>query len=265
MRAEVPRLQFDPGVRSALPTMLIGTANVDELATRAPVVETWDGEPVTCEQVEVLQVTFEIATAHRDAMLPPGLHPTDPPIVTWLLYRCPTSPWGGFTIAQTRIECRSGLRLRAFHVSAAVDDAGAAEAFAKRWGFATRDGRIELHRYYDSLRASVAAGGRTILDVVVTDPHPLSPADLQYVPNMNLAHTPRGLRLLQVEPRYQVHRVERGRPRVVAFDAAAWGDARIVPTYPVSASLAVADITLPRVRFVCRPDVLAFEGTESAG
>ena len=49
----------------------------------------------------------------------------------------------------------------------------------------------------------------------------------------------------------------------MAFDGAAWGDARVQPVFPVSASLAVADITIPRVRFVCRPDVLAFDGTEA--
>jgi hypothetical protein len=242
--------------------MLIGTANVDDLAARAPVVEAFDGEPVTCEQSEVLQVTYEIATPHREAMLPPGLHPTDPPIVTWLVYRCPASPWGRFAMAQTRIECRSGLRLRGFLVSAVVDNAAAAEVLARRWGFATRQGEIELHRYYDRVHAAVATSGRTVLDLMVSDPIPLSPGDVQYVANMNLAHTPRGVRLVQVEPRYQIQRVERGRPRVVEFDGAAWGDVRVQPVHPVSASLAVADITIPPVRFVCRPDALAFDSTE---
>ena len=244
--------------------MLIGTADLDALAARAPAIEHFDGEPVACAQAEVLQVTYEIATPHREAMLPPGLHPTDPPIVTWVFYRCPTSPWGSFAMAQTRIECRSGLRLRGFLVSAVVDNPVAAEALCKRWGFATQDGQIALHRYYDSTRAAVVTNGRTILEVVVSDPDPLSPADVQYVANVNLAHTPRGLRLVQVEPHHQIHRVVRGRPRVLAFDGAAWGDARVQPVYPVSASLAVADITIPQIRFVCRPDVLAFEGTEAA-
>lgn len=168
-------------------------------------------------------------------------------------------------MAQTRIECRSGLRLRAFLVCAVVDNAAAAEALGKRWGFSTRAGQIELHRHYDSTRAAVVTNGRTVLDLIVSDPDPLSPADLQYVGNVNLAHTPRGVRLVQVEPRYQIHRVERGRPRVVTFDGAAWGNADVQPVHPVSASFAVADITIPRIRFVCRPDVLAFDGTESVG
>lgn len=245
--------------------MLIGTANVEALASRAPVMERLGGEPLACEQADVLLVMYEIATLDREAMLPPALHPTDPPIVTWLFYRCPASPWGSFAMAQTRIECRSGLRLRAFLVSAVIDNPHAATALSKHWGFATQSGQVELHRHYDSTQATVIASGRTILDVIVSDPTPLSAADLQYVANVNLAHTPRGLRLVQVEPRYQVHRVERGRPRVLAFDGAAWGDARVQPVYPVAASLAVADITIPPIRFVCRPDVLAFDGTEAVG
>ncbi len=242
--------------------MLIGTANLEELAARAPVMERLDAEPAACEQAEVLQVMYELATPYREAMLPPALHPTDPPVVTWLFYRCPTSPWGSFAMAQTRIECRSGLRLRAYLVSAVVDNTAAAVALGKGWGFSTQVGQITLRRHYDSIRAAVVTNGRTILDVIVSDPDPLSPVDVQYVANMHLAHTPRGLRLVQVDARYQVHRVERGRPRVVAFDGGAWGDPRVQPVYPVSASLAVADLTIARVRFICRPDVLAFEGTE---
>lgn len=34
------------------------------------------------------------------------------------------------------------------------------------------------------------------------------------------------------------------------------------PFYPVSASLAQGRLTLPKRRFVCRPDKLAFTGTE---
>jgi hypothetical protein len=244
--------------------MLIGTANIDELAARAPAMQRLNAEPVTFADAEVLQVTYEIATPHREAMLPPALHPTDPPLVTWLLYRCPASPWGPFAVAQTRIECRSGLRLRAFLVSAVVNNADAGAALRARWGFAVQGGQIELHRYYDSARAAVLVDGRAIFAVVVSDPEPLSAADIQYAPNMNLAHTLRGVRLVQVEPRYQIHRVERGRPRVVKFEGAAWGNGRIQPVYPVAASLALADITIPRIRFVCRPDVLAFDGTEPA-
>ena len=80
---------------------------------------------------------------------------------------------------------------------------------------------------------------------------------------MHLAHTPRGLRLVQVDPAFVIHRAERGHPELRGFDAAAWGDARIEPTHPVAGSIVLADVTLPRLRYLCRPDVWAFEGTEN--
>jgi hypothetical protein len=243
--------------------MLIGTASLDALATRAAAMQTLDPAPLVLDEAEVLQVSYEIASADREAMLPPALHPTDPALVTWLVYRCPASPWGSFTMAQTRIECRSGLRLRAFLVAAVVDNPAAAAALGAQWGYATRAGEVALHRWYDTIRAVVHTGGAEVLDVVVSDPDPLAAGDLQYVANMNLAHTPRGLRLVQVEPRYDVRRAERGRPRVLAFDGAAWGEARIRPTHPIAASLALASITFAPVRFLCRPEVWAFAGTET--
>ena len=242
--------------------MLIGTASVAELAERAPVLASFHPEPVVLEHVEVLQVIYEIAAAHRAAALPPALHPTDPPIVTWLFFRCPSSPWGAFSIAQTRIECRSGLRLRGFLISAVVDNVAAAGALRDPWGYATQSGRVTLRRHYDTIDGSVVVHDTAALDVSVVDPGPLAAADLQYVANMNLAHMAVGLRLVQVEPKYEVHRAERGRPRLGVFDGAAWGDPRVRPVHPVSASCTVATVTIPRIRFVCRPDVLAFEGTE---
>jgi acetoacetate decarboxylase len=243
--------------------MLIGTGNVAEMAARAPVMSDLHPEPFLLAEAEVLQVTYEVATAEHELTLPPALHPTDPPIVTWLFYRCPNSPWGPMAMAQTRIECRSGLRLRAFLLSAVVDNAAAAEALRTAWGYSTLAGEVLVQRHYDAIRGVVRAGGATILDVLASDPDPLSPGDVHYVPNMNLAETPQGRKLVQVEPKYDVRRAERGRPRVLAFDGAAWGERRVVPVYPVAASLTMGDIAFSGIRFVCRPDVWAFEGTEA--
>jgi hypothetical protein len=242
--------------------MLIGTADLDELSRRAPEVPGFSTAPLALERVDVLQVMYEMPGGCREALLPPALHPTDPPVVSWLVYRCPASPWGPFAMAQARVECRSGLRLRAFLIGAVVDNATAAAALRGGWGYATRSGRVTVQRHYDAVRVHVEVDGAAILDIAMSDPDPLSADDLQYVANMNLARTPNGLRLLQVEPKYQIQRAERGRPRVVNFDGAAWGEPRLQPVYPISASLAVADVTLQRVRFTCRPDVLAFDGTE---
>jgi hypothetical protein len=243
--------------------MLSGTANIEALAAGAPMMTTLAAVPLELAQVDVLQVLYEIGSEHRQTLLPPALHPTDPALINWLVYRCENSPWGPLTMTQTRIECRSGLRLRAFLVLAVIDNAAAAAALSANWGFAVRVGEVRLQRHYDAAQAIVTVDRTCVLDLAVSDPTPLDPGDIQYVPSMHLAHTPQGLRLVQIETRYQIARAERATPRGLRFAGDAWGLPDVRPIHPVSASLALSTVTIPRIRFVCRPDVWAFEGTES--
>ncbi|HXJ32561.1 MAG TPA: acetoacetate decarboxylase family protein [Candidatus Eisenbacteria bacterium] len=243
--------------------MLFGTADVGALAADAPVMERLDTEALVLPAAWVLQVTYEMPAAAREVLLPPALHPTDPPLVSWTFLRCALGPLGAFAVAQLRVECRSGLRPRGFLVAAVIDSEDAGRTLASRWGYRARPGEVRLARQYDAVTGTVRVGERTILEVALRDPDPLGAHDIQYTASMHLARTPRGPRLVQVDPTFAVERAERGRPHLVAFDAAAWGDARIAPAHPVSASIAVADVTLPKLRYLCRPDVWAFEGTES--
>ena len=242
--------------------MLFGTADVDALAAAAPVMEGLDTEPLVLPGAWVLQVTYEMPGAARETLLPPALHPTDPPLVSWMFLRCTSGPLGAFALAQLRIECRSGLRPRGFLIASVIDSTDASRTLASRWGYRSNPGDVRFARQYDAVTGTVRMDGHTILDVALRDPDPLGPHDIQYTASMHLARTPRGVRLVQVDPTFTVERAERGRPHLVAFDAAAWGDARIVPTHPVSASIAVADVLLPKLRYLCRPDVWAFDGTE---
>ena len=212
--------------------------------------------------VETLQVLYEIEREGADRLLPPGLHPTLPPAVTWLVQRVAESPWGAFTMAQCRIQCRSGLRPRGFLRGGVADSQDAAAQLAARWGHALRPGEVRLERAYDRIRATVAVAGEPILDVELRDPKPLRNEDAYSVASMHLAHTPRGLRLIQVDPDFELERAERGRPLLAAFDAGGWSCDGARPSYPVSALFTLATVTLPALRYVCRPDVLAFEGSE---
>ena len=243
--------------------MLVGEGDVDALIAGAPDMPDLDTEAVRLRGARVLQVLCEIASANMLALLPPGLHPTIPPIVTWLVYDCPESPWGAFRMAQTRIQCRSGARPRGFLVGGVIDSKDAGQALAARWGYRLREGQVSLQRQYDEVRVGVRTGDASVLEVALRDPDPLAPSDLQLMANMNLARTSRGARLVQVDPVYTVERAERGEPVVEHFDAAAWGDARIRPVYPVSASFSTCEVELPKLRYVCLPDVLAFAGTET--
>jgi hypothetical protein len=195
-------------------------------------------------------------------VLPPGLHPTIPPLVTWSIWRVLGGPLGPFSMAQTRVECRSGARPRAFLVSAFVDAPDVLEALTSRWGFRCQPGSVVLDRSYDRFAATVRVDSRTVLDIEAIDPVPLRPNDIQWIANMNLARTPKGLRLVQVDSDYAVGRAERATPSLKSFNAAAWGEERIEPCFPVAASFATATITLPRIRYLCAPDQLAFVATE---
>ena len=91
---------------------------------------------------------------------------------------------------------------------------------------------------------------------------PLRSADAYYVASVHLAQTPRGLRLVQVDPEFDVERAERGRPIVVRFDAEAWRCAGARPSRAVSGSFTIADVTLPALRYVEPPRRARFLGTE---
>jgi Acetoacetate decarboxylase (ADC) len=242
--------------------MLVGTGDPEALGRDAAAMTDFATSPEKLHGVETLQIAFEVARAGADELLPPGLHPTRPPVVTWLVQRVPESPWGPFALAQCRIECRSGLRPRGFLRGGMIDNEAARDALAARWGYALALGAPRLVRSYDEIHATAAQGGATALELALRDPMPLRNADAYYVASVHLAKTPRGLRLVQVDPDFDVARAERGRPLVLHFDAEAFGCPGLRPSAPVSGSFSIADVTLPALRYVCRPEVPAFLGTE---
>jgi hypothetical protein len=242
--------------------MLLGRARPETLAQDGPTLRDLTAPATALEDVQTLHVLCEFSSGLAERLLPPALHPTMPGVVGFMVQRVGSSPWGGFAMAQTRIQCRSGVRPRGFLVAAVIDNAAAATALSSQWGFRVLAGEVRLRRFYDQIRAGVSIGGSVVLAVGLRDPEPLQPSDVQYVANMNLAETARGLRLIQVDPSFTVARAERGEPLIEAFDGEAWGVPELEPTYPISASLTVGSMTLPQLRYLCRPDVWAFDGTE---
>jgi hypothetical protein len=242
--------------------MLTGTADPEVLAVRAPTMETLDAGPLHLGELEVMQAAFEVPYASREPLLPPGLHPTTPPLLIMLAWRVEASPWGPFSMVQARISCRSGVRPRGFVTRCIVDNADAVAALAAEWGLPTLIGTVELLRNYDRAELIATRDGAPALHLIGVNPDPLDVDDAQFAVTTTLARTPRGLRLVQVEPEYELRRVERLRPHLVGFDGAAWELPGLLPRYPVAATVSVGGLTIPRLRFVSRPDVNAFEGTE---
>jgi hypothetical protein len=242
--------------------MLRGTAEIDVVAANAPYVATPAAEPLFIPRAELLQVAWEVAATDRDAMFPPALHPVNPPVVTFSFLRARECTQGPFTLAETRLLCRSGIRTRGYHIGAFVDNAEVATTLSTGWGYRVAVADVTMSRRYDGATGQVAVDGALALLAGHASPRALSPSDLQYTSTMHPARLDRGLRLLQVERDYQFVHAERGDPFVAAFDAVTWGEPRLRLSHPVSASSAVADVAFKPIRFVCRADVWAFDGTE---
>jgi hypothetical protein len=245
---------------------LFGVRDVTPLLADAPLMEGLDTAPETLPGVEVLQVLFEISSAAMLDLLPRALSPTIPPTVTFVFWRCREGPFGPFSLAQVRVGCRAGVRPRGFPLRAYCDAEPAATALAARWGFACRPGAVRLRRFYDRIVGTVEANGRPLLQVSLLDPQIIVGVEVQYTANMNLARVRDGqgerVRLVQVDPEYTLRRVDRGRPQLDLFVPEAWRAEGVEPVYPVSASMTLADITLPRIRYIVDPDVPALQGTE---
>lgn len=236
--------------------MLVGTADVASLPAGA--VPDWVDEPAALEDLEVVQAMFEVPYAIRESLLPPALHPTNPPTAVVQAWRCGASPWGPFSLVQLRVQCRSGLRPRGFVVGSTVDSAAAAAGLARGWGFTPSVGPVALRRFYDAV--TIEAPGLVLRAV---EPVPLDAGDVGHSSTLNLAMTPNGLRLVQLDTEVSLERVERVRIVEGSLDGAAWGAPQLSLRHGVSASVGLGRAVLLPVRYCCRPDVLAFEGTET--
>ena len=248
--------------------MISGTASVDELAAGAPEIAAFGTDSIRLGGVTGLSLVAELRRSAREAVLPPGLHPIVPPAMSLLAWDVLESPWGAFSAAFVRVVCRSGARARTFCVGAAVSTDDAVAGLRSQFGFPAQRAHVALRRHYDGVDLTVAPADRAsngtgpMLELSALDPDPLSVGDLQHVGSMNLAHTPLGLRLVQVETHHEPSRVERLAARIDAFDAAAWGQSLLDPYWVVSCSVSLEDVEIPAIRFVCDPALPAAEGTE---
>jgi hypothetical protein len=247
---------------------LAGSMDIRSLLEDAPTVTLSDREQ-HFEDVDILQVLYEIGFADLESLVPPALNPTIPPVVTFLAYRAKTSEFGPFSLVQLRLSARSGVRPRAFLISAFCDNPAVSELLTGSWGYRIRTATIELRRFHDRVDCRVVVEKHPILEVGLVDPQPITGHDVQYPPGMHLARVQDddGVRprLIQVDTEYEFRRADRGRPELRTFDPAAWGNERLVPTEPISASFAACNLDIASVRYICNPDIPASEGTLKVG
>ena len=244
--------------------MLRGTADLSMLAESAPTIETFCPDAISLQGVTCFQLTAEMRNNARESLLPAGLHPTIPAALSLQVMEVTDSPWGGFAFALLRVSCRSGVRARGFTRAAIASTERACTGLQQTLGFPASSGPIEFRHGYDGVSIRLlSVSGEPLAEIEAIDPEPMANNDVQYTGTMNLAHTPNGIRLMQVEMNTTPNQVDRLSARIESFNGAAFGDARIKPAQVIAASVVTMDAEFPPVRFVCKPEELAFTGTEA--
>ena len=101
----------------------------------------WTTASCKVDDVDILQVLYEVRVADREALVPPALNPTIPPVISFLVYRAKDSAFGPFALAQLRLTARSGVRPRAYPDLGPLRQPGAVRGAGGLVGLPGRAGR----------------------------------------------------------------------------------------------------------------------------
>lgn len=241
-----------------------GCLDLNNWSTSIPTIEGYGTEPWTLKGAQILETHMEIEDEPADALLPRTMHPAVPAYAIFNVTSYPESPVGPFAIAEIRIAGRTGVRPRGHVLQSYVNNEAAAKELAARWGYPVASGEVSVVLRHDRVIGRASVGGKTVLEIEEIDRDSISGGDIQYIASMHLCRNKDDGKsvLVQVDPEYVFIRAERGRPHVVALDTAAFragGHLRV--TWPIAASFAIADVTLPRLRYTCNPELPALQGT----
>src|SRR4051794_31454757 len=198
---------------------IVGSLDVSPLTAGAATIGAFATEPLVLERTRLLQVMYEIDAGGMADVIPPALHPTVPPTITVTFWQVAAGPLGAFALAQVRIGCRAGVRPRGYAIATFIDEPVAADRLAAGWGYQCTIADVALKTYHDRVVGSVELDGRRRLEASLADPEPISGADVFLAATMQLARTPLGVKLVQVDPELTFHKADRGHPSIETFDA----------------------------------------------
>lgn len=231
--------------------MLMGAAQMETLLERAPSVSLDPNRTLNLGRVKWLQFTYEIP-GDRQALLPRILRPTSPPILTLQLWQGEGGDVGCFGLAQSRVSCRAGMRIRTFLLQSVIEGAEAAAVLQSQFGYCAAPGTVTIQQRADKILAEVHSEGRCVLAGSLTSPQSLDANTLQHIENMHVVRTSDGPRLIQVEPSVTTYSVLRGPTTLNAFDAEFWGLPDRELRHAVIGTSAATEISLPPIRHVQR-------------
>jgi hypothetical protein len=244
---------------------LYGTLDITQSSKRLPTLADLDTEAWALPRAETMQLLIEVPRATMDGLLPKAMHPALPSYVMLAVTRYPESPVGPFNLAVLRLGSRAGAHPRGFLLGAVASSAAAAKELRARWGFPVEQGEVKFLRRHDRVMGTVTKDGKAILDCALVNPQPVSGGDVQYINWVTAANAPLDgttqPMLIQVDPKYTFHKAERGKPRVDAFDAAAWNAPALRLAGAIVGTCCTVDTDLPRIRFVMDPLRPVFQGT----
>jgi hypothetical protein len=242
-----------------------GTLDLAKFASSAATINGYKTEPLILKGAQILELHMEIDDDPAIALLPRTMHPSIPQYAIFNLAHFPNSEWGPFTIAEVRIAGRTGVRPRGFVLRSYIDNEQAAKELSSRWGFPAAKGDVTLRVNHDRVTGRVKLGAKTIYEIEELDRDSIAGGDIQYIASMHLARNQSEdkLVLVQVDPEYVFSKAERGKPRVTTLDCEAFGAtaSMLRVTNPISATFTTADVTLPKVRYICNPELPALAGT----
>jgi hypothetical protein len=246
-------------MRKVLAMPLFGQLNLQTVLPRLPEMRDFETEPWELPGADILHLAFEVGQEAADASLPRAMHPAVPRYVTCILSYFPQTPVGPFM-------GRAGVHPRGYVLQAYTDMPAATQALRQRWGFpADTADEVTLRTHYDRVFATVVQGGQKILEAALSQSETVSGADIQYISSVHLAQVTGidqpGPRLVQVDPRYTLHKAERGRPVLHYLDEAAWHCAGFSVVNTVVGSFTTVDTDLPQIRFVMDPEIPVVQGT----
>jgi hypothetical protein len=241
-----------------------GTLDLTKWAQSVPTIEGYRTEPWPLRGARVLELHMEIADEVADSLVPRTMHPSIPQYAIFNVTHYPDSPAGPFSIAEVRIAGRAGVRPHGHVLRSIIDRDAACKELAARWGYPEHRGEVRLEQRHDRVVGKALIDGKLVLHVEQLDREAIGGNDIQWIASMHLARNKEDgkLVLVQVDPEYVFAKAERGRPVVLRLDTDAFrAGGCLQVTNPISASFAICDVTLPKLRYVCDPELPAMQGT----
>jgi hypothetical protein len=244
---------------------LFGQLDTAEHLARSPRVKELftDAETFAVEDVDILAFTYEIDIRQGFGVTPKALHPSIPSYCQIVIRRHRDSPLGAFNVAELRLNARAGTHYLAYCIGAFTDNDNACRFFRERYGAPMQLAEVTLDERYYGVVGQVVFDGAIVLDAILERPHYISGNDVLYTPNLNLARVGNETKLVHQEMEYVIGRAQRGETVLKAFDAAAFGDARVLLRQPLPATITRTKITYTGVRYLVDPERPAMVGTET--